>query len=77
MLGVFKWLLRFAAGMALGLAVLACIALLTENAKFNDASRGIFQGGNVIPCMRTQVKKMGEFISRTRDVSHTEVAKNE
>jgi len=63
-LGTFKWLLRFAAGMVLGLAILACLGLLAENPKFNDASRGIFKGGVVIPCMRNQVRYVGEFISR-------------
>lgn len=64
-LGTFKWLLRFAAGMVLGLAILACLGLLAENPKFNEASRGIFTGGVVIPCMRNQVRSVGEFIGRT------------
>ena len=63
--GVLKWLFRFLAGVALGLLILSCIALLASNPKFDRVSRGAFRGGKVIPYLRAQVTTAGEFLSST------------
>ena len=67
MLGVLKWLFRFLAGVALGLLILSCIALLAGNPKFDQVSRGAFRGGKVIPYLRAQVTTVAEFLSSTED----------
>jgi len=76
-LGTFKWLLRFAVGIILGLMILVCLGLLADNPKFDQASRGIFKGGVVIPCMRNQAYTIGEFISRKEEASQGGIARNE
>jgi hypothetical protein len=63
MFGVLKWLFRFLAGVALGLLILSIIAILASNPKFDQASRGAFRGGKVIPYLRAQVTTVGEFLS--------------
>lgn len=63
MFGVLKWLFRFFAGVALGLLILSCVALLADNPKFDQLSRGVFSGGKVIPCIRSQVCCVGEFLA--------------
>ncbi|MHC4700981.1 MAG: hypothetical protein ACYTFQ_10430 [Planctomycetota bacterium] len=50
--GVLKWLLRFCAGVALGLLILSCVALLADNPEFNEITKGKLNGGKVIPCVR-------------------------
>jgi hypothetical protein len=74
MLGILKWLLRFCAGVALGLLVLSCIGLLADNPKFDQLSRGAFRGGKVIPCIRSQVHYVGEFLSRADEEPQNTVA---
>lgn len=73
-LGTLKWLLRFIAGVILGLMILACIGLLSDNPKFDKVSRGVFRGGVVIPCMKSQIQSVGEFISRSNEASYDDVA---
>jgi hypothetical protein len=63
MFGMLKWLFRFLAGVAFGLLVLSVIAILASNPKFDQASRGAFRGGKVIPYLRAQVTTVGEFLS--------------
>ena len=63
--GVLKWLLRFCVGVAFGLLVLSCIGLLVENPKFDQLTKGKLSGGTVIPCIRSQVRTVGEFLSRS------------
>ncbi len=77
MVGVLKWLFRFCAGLALGLLVLSCIGLLADNPKFHELSRGAFSGGKVIPCIRSQVHSVGEFLSRAGEEPYRPVAVNE
>lgn len=67
MFGVLKWLFRFLAGVALGLLILSCIALLASNPKFDQVSRGAFRDGRVIPYLRSQVSTVGEFLSSTEE----------
>lgn len=76
-LGTLKWLFRFIVGIILGVMILVCLGFLTENAKFNQASRGIFKGGVVIPCMRNQAYTIGEIISRKDEASQGGIARNE
>lgn len=77
MCGILKWLFRFCAGVALGLLVLSCIGLLADNPKFHQLSRGAFSGGKVIPCIRSQVHSVGEFLSRADEEPHRAVAMRE
>ena len=76
-LGTLKWLLRLIAGVVLGLMILACIGLLSGNPKFDKVSQGVFRGGVVIPCMRNQVRSIGEFISRSNEASYDKIAMSE
>ena len=68
LLGILKWLLRFCAGVVLGILILVCVGLLAENPKFNEVSRGAFRDGTVIPYIRNQIGAVGDFISRTDEV---------
>lgn len=77
MLGILKWLFRFFAGVVLGLLVLSCIGLLADNPKFDELSRGKFRGGKVIPCIRSQVQSVGEFLARADEELRSTVAVNE
>ena len=63
--GVLKWLLRLCAGVALGVLILSCIALLGDNPEFHQITKGKLSGGKVIPCVRNQVRTVGRFLSRT------------
>ncbi|NOR66282.1 MAG: hypothetical protein GQ528_02880 [Woeseiaceae bacterium] len=72
--GVLKWMFRFFAGVALGLLILSCIGLLLDNPKFDQATKGKLSGGKVIPCVRSQVRTIGEFLSRTDKESNKRVA---
>jgi uncharacterized membrane protein YraQ (UPF0718 family) len=72
--GVLKWLLRLFAGVALGLLILSCIGLLLENPKFDQITKGKLSGGTVIPCVRSQVRTVGEFLSRADEEPHKRVA---
>jgi len=74
MLGALKWVLRFLTGVAVGLIVLACIGLLSENPEFDRASRGVFRGGVVIPCMRTQIHSVGKLVTGEDDISSHTIA---
>lgn len=74
MVGILKWLFRFCAGVALGLLVLSCIGLLADNPKFDRLSKGAFRGGKVIPCIRSQVHSVGEFLSRADEEPENTVA---
>ncbi len=72
--GVLKWLFRFCAGIVLGLLILSCIGLLADNPKFDQITKGRFSGGKVIPCVRSQVRTVGEFLSRTDEEPYERVA---
>lgn len=67
MFGVLKWLFRFLGGVVLGLLILSIIALLASNPRFDQASKGAFRGGKVIPYLRAQVTTVGEFLSSTEE----------
>ncbi|MHC4434560.1 MAG: hypothetical protein ACYTBS_22205 [Planctomycetota bacterium] len=75
--GVLKWLFRFFAGVALGLLILSCIGLLLDNPKFDQLTKGKLSGGTVIPCVRSQVRTVGEFLSRSDEEPHETVAMND
>ena len=77
MFGVLKWLFRFCAGVMLGLLVLSCIGLLADNPKFDQLSRGAFSGGKVIPCIRSQVRSVGQFLTRADQQPDQTVAMSE
>ena len=72
--GVLKWLLRFFAGVALGLFILSCIGLLADNTQFNQATKGKLSGGVVIPCVRSQIRTFGRFLSRSDEEPYKRVA---
>jgi hypothetical protein len=72
--GVLKWLLRFFAGVALGLLILSCIGLLADNPNFDQITKGAFSGGKVIPCVRSQIRTVGQFLSRTDEGPYEKVA---
>ncbi|MHC4119809.1 MAG: hypothetical protein ACYSWO_20110 [Planctomycetota bacterium] len=75
--GVLKWLLRFCAGVALGLLILSCVALLADNPEFNEITKGKLNGGKVIPCVRSQVRTVGRFLSRTDAQPYERVARSD
>ena len=75
--GVLRWLLRFFAGLALGLLILSCIGLLADNPKFDQVTQGKFSGGKVIPCVRSQVRTVGRFLSRTDEEPYERVARSD
>ena len=77
MFGVLKWLFRFCAGVVLGLLVLSCIGLLADNPEFDQLSRGAFTGGKVIPCIRSQVRSVGQFLARADQQPDQTVAMSE
>jgi len=58
----------------LSLLVLSCIGLLADNPKFDELSRGAFRGGKVIPCIRSQVRYVGEFLSKADEEPQNTVA---
>ena len=68
LLGILKWLLRFCAGVVLGIIILVCVGLLAENPKFNEVSQGAFRDGIVITYIKNQIGAIGDFISRTDEV---------
>lgn len=72
--GVLKWLFRFFAGVALGLLILSCIGLLLDNPEFNQVTKGKLSGGKVIPCVRSQIRTVGRFLSRTNEEPYERVA---
>ncbi len=72
--GVLKWLFRFCAGVVLGLLILSCIGLLADNPKFDQVTKGRLSGGKVIPCVRSQVRTVGEFLSRADEEPYERVA---
>jgi hypothetical protein len=74
MLGALKWMLRFFAGAIVGMIVLGCIGLLSENPEFDRVSRGLFRDGIIVPCMRSQIHMVGKYIGGEDDVSHPEAA---
>ena len=67
--GVLKWVIRAMAGLALGILILACIALLSGNAEFDQMSRSVFRKGTVMPLVRTQINHVGKFISERSQAS--------
>lgn len=75
--GVLKWLFRFCAGVALGVLVLSCIALLADNPEFDKITKGKFSGGKVIPCVRSQVRTVGRFLSRADEEPYVRVARSD
>jgi hypothetical protein len=75
--GVLKWLLRCCAGLALGVLILSCIALLADNPEFNQITKGKFSGGRVIPCVRSQVRTVGRFLSRSDEEPYQTVARSD
>ena len=75
-LGALKWLLRLFAGIALGLLILTCIGLLTDNPRFDQISRGAFKDGTVIPYLMDQVSTVGEFLSSTDNGPYEKVVIN-
>jgi len=76
-LGMLKWILRLVAGLILGVLILVGLGMLADNPKFNEASHGIFKDGVVIPCMRSQVRAVGELMSLTEETSYSTIARNE
>lgn len=72
--GVLKWLFRFCAGVVLGLLILSCIGLLADNPKFDQVTKGTLSAGKVIPCVRSQIRTVGEFLSRTDEEPYERVA---
>ena len=75
--GMLKWLLRLAAGVVFGLAVLACIGLLAKNSTFDTATRGLFRGGVVIPCVQEQVQAVEQIVRMPRSQPCPELAMKE
>ncbi len=75
--GVLKWLFRFCAGVALGVLILSCIALLADNPEFDQITKGKLSGGKVIPCVRSQVRTVGRFLSRTDEEPYERVARSD
>lgn len=73
MLGALKWVLRFIAGAALGLVIIACIGLFSENPEFDRISRGLFRGGVIIPCVRSQIHIVGGYAG-AEDSAYPEAA---
>lgn len=76
LLGILKWLLRFFAGVVLGILILVCIGLLAENPKFNEVSHGAFRDGKVIPYIRNQIGAVGDFIRNTDEEPYKKYAMN-
>lgn len=74
LVGVLKWLFRFFAGVAIGLLILSCIGLLLDNPKFDQVTQGKLSGGKVIPCVRSQIRTIGRFLSRADEEPYEKVA---
>jgi len=61
--GAMKWFLRIGAGILLGIVILICLGFLADNPRFNEISKGFFKGGEIIPCVKSQMTALASQTS--------------